>query len=176
MWSSLQFIRPKTKQNNKKTKNQSKVVHITATQSLASFSSPVFPVCRLESTTTLLTCGLSESPKKGLYVLATASDFFSPRTFHFLNQLLCKSSMCTGLVSTHPGGPVWDFWVLPAGAPSSFRLGCSLQCVFITVNQHASLTFWEQGHLLPSASYFFLLCSWLYNMKSEPRQQAALLR
>lgn len=103
--------------------------------------------------------------------------FFFLRTFP-VPQLLCKSSMCPGLVSTHAGGPVWDFWVHLAGAPSSLPLGYSLQCVFITVNQHSSLTFWERGHLLPSAShfFFFLLCSWLCNREPEPRQQAALLR
>lgn len=83
--------------------------------------------------------------------------FFFLRTFP-VPQLLCKSSMCPGLVSTHAGGPVWDFWVHLAGAPSSLPLGYSLQCVFITVNQHSSLTFWERGHLLPSASHFFFSC------------------
>lgn len=65
-----------------------------------------------------------------------------------------------------------------AGSPSSLLLGCSLQCVFITVSHHSSsLKLWEQCHLLPTAShffFFFLLCSWLYNRESESRQQPSL--
>ena len=66
--------------------------------------------------------------------------------------------------------------MLLAGAPSPLPLRYSLQCVFLTVNHHSSLTFWEQGHLLPSASHlcFFLLCSRLYNR--GPTEAAALLR
>lgn len=69
-----------------------------------------------------------------------------------------------------------------AGSSSSLPLGYSLQCVFITVSHHSSVT--HALGTMPSSSnsftlpffffFFFLLCSWFYNRESEPRQQPSL--